>query len=113
MKIIKRNGAEVGFDITKIIIAITKANESVEEVDRMTPVQIQRIAESVELQCQKMNRAPTVEEIQDMVEHYIMAHGAFEVAKLWGFSMSVPVMTVPFCSISSRFTRSQLCMCWA
>ena len=81
MKIIKRNGAEVGFDITKIIIAITKANESVEEVDRMTPVQIQRIAESVDLQCQKMTRAPTVEEIQDMVEHYIMAHGAFEVAK--------------------------------
>ena len=81
MKIIKRNGAEVGFDITKIIIAITKANESVEEVDRMTPVQIQRIAESVDLQCQKMNRAPTVEEIQDMVEHHIMAHGAFEVAK--------------------------------
>ena len=81
MKNIKRNGAEVGFDITKIIIAITKANEAVEEVDRMTPVQIQRIAESVELQCQKMNRAPTVEEIQDMVEHYIMAHGAFEVAK--------------------------------
>ena len=81
MRIIKRNGAEVGFDITKIIIAITKANESVEEVDRMTPVQIQRIAESVELQCQKINRAPTVEEIQDMVEHYIMAHGAFEVAK--------------------------------
>ena len=81
MKIIKRNGAEVGFDITKIIIAITKANEAVEEVDRMTPVQIQRIAESVDLQCQKMNRAPTVEEIQDMVEHYIMAHGAFEVAK--------------------------------
>ena len=81
MKIIKRNGAEVGFDITKIIIAITKANEAVEEADRMTPMQIQRIAESVELQCQKMNRAPTVEEIQDMVEHYIMAHGAFEVAK--------------------------------
>ena len=81
MKIIKRNGAEVGFDITKIIIAITKANDAVEEVDRMTPVQIQRIAESVDLQCQKMNRAPTVEEIQDMVEHYIMAHGAFEVAK--------------------------------
>ena len=81
MKIIKRNGAEVGFDITKIIIAITKANEAVEEADRMTPMQIQRIAESVELQFQKMNRAPTVEEIQDMVEHYIMAHGAFEVAK--------------------------------
>ncbi|MBR5217120.1 MAG: anaerobic ribonucleoside-triphosphate reductase, partial [Oscillospiraceae bacterium] len=81
MKIIKRNGSEVIFDITKIIVAITKANETVEENDRMTPVQIQRIAESVELQCQKMNRAPTVEEIQDMVEHQIMAHGAFEVAK--------------------------------
>ena len=81
MKIMKRNGSEVVFDITKIIIAVTKANESVEEPDRMTPVQIQRIAESVELQCQKMNRAPTVEEIQDMVEHHIMAHGAFEVAK--------------------------------
>ena len=81
MKIIKRNGSEVAFDITKVIVAITKANDSVEEVDRMTPVQIQRIAESVELQCQKIGRAPTVEEIQDMVEHYIMAHGAFEVAK--------------------------------
>ena len=81
MKIIKRNGAEVAFDIQKIERAITKANNSVTETDRMTPVQIGRIAESVELQCQKMNRAPTVEEIQDMVEHHIMAHGAFEVAK--------------------------------
>ena len=81
MKIIKRNGSEVVFDITKIILAVTKANDSVEEADRMTPLQIQRIAESVELQCQKIGRAPTVEEIQDMVEHYIMAHGAFEVAK--------------------------------
>ena len=81
MKIIKRNGAAVGFDITKIIIGIIKANESVGEADRLTPVRIPRIAESVDLQCQKMNRAPTVEEIQDMVEHYIMAHGAFEVAK--------------------------------
>ena len=81
MKIIKRNGAEVAFDIQKIERAITKANNSVAEADRMTPVQIGRIAESVELQCQKMNRAPTVEEIQDMVEHHIMAHWAFEVAK--------------------------------
>ena len=81
MKIIKRNGAEVAFDIQKIERAITKANNSVTEADRMTPVQIGRIAESVELKCQKMNRAPTVEEIQDMVEHHIMAHGAFEVAK--------------------------------
>ncbi len=81
MIVIKRNGAEVAFDITKIIAAITKANESVEESARMTPVQIQRIAQSVELSCQKMNRAPSVEEIQDMVEYSVMAHGAFEVAK--------------------------------
>lgn len=81
MKIIKRNGSEVIFDITKIIIAITKANEAATESERMTPMQIQRIAESVELQCQQMGRSPAVEEIQDMVEHQIMAHGAFEVAK--------------------------------
>jgi ribonucleoside-triphosphate reductase len=81
MKIIKRNGAEVTFDITKIIMAITRANDTVAEGDRLTPVQIQRIAENVALQCEKMNRAATVEEIQDMVEHHIMAHGAFEVAK--------------------------------
>ncbi len=91
MNIIKRNGSEVIFDITKIIAAITKANDTVEEADRMTPVQIQRIAQSVELQCLKMNRAPTVEEIQDMVEHHIMAHGAFEVAKRY---------------ITYRYTRS-------
>ena len=81
MKIIKRNGTEVTFDITKIIMAVTRANDTVEEADRLTPVQIQRIAENVALQCEKMNRAATVEEIQDMVEHHIMAHGAFEVAK--------------------------------
>ncbi len=81
MKVIKRNGTEVAFDITKILGAITKANESIEESVRMTPVQIQRIAESVELACQKMNRSPSVEEIQDLVEYQIMAHGAFEVAK--------------------------------
>ena len=81
MIIIKRNGAEVAFDITKIIAAITKANESVDEAARMTPMQIQRIAEFVELSCLKMNRAPSVEEIQDLVEYQIMAHGAYEVAK--------------------------------
>ncbi len=81
MQVIKRNGTEVAFDITKILGAITKANESIEESVRMTPVQIQRIAESVELACQKMNRSPSVEEIQDLVEYQIMAHGAFEVAK--------------------------------
>ena len=81
MRVIKRNGAEVEFDIVKIIAAVTKANDVVDEEARMTPVQIQRIAESVELSCQSLGRAPTVEEIQDFVEHQIMAHGAFEVAK--------------------------------
>ena len=81
MRVIKRNGAEVEFDIVKIIAAVTKANAATEEDARMTPVQIQRIAESVELACQGLGRAPTVEEIQDFVEHQIMAHGAFEVAK--------------------------------
>ena len=51
MKIIKRNGSEVSFDITKIIMAVTKANSAVDETERMTPKQIQRIAESVELSC--------------------------------------------------------------
>ena len=81
MKIIKRSGAEAPFDITKIISAITRANETVPEEDRMTPLQVRRIAESVELSCQKMNRALSVEEIQELVETQIMAHGAYEVAK--------------------------------
>nr|WP_325184448.1 anaerobic ribonucleoside-triphosphate reductase [uncultured Oscillibacter sp.] len=91
MNVIKRNGTEVSFDITKIIAAVTKANESIPESSRMTPVQIRRIAESVELSCQKLERAPSVEEIQDMVEYHIMAHGAFEVAKSY---------------ITYRYTRS-------
>ena len=81
MQVIKRNGTEVVFDIDKIIAAVTKANESVEEGARMTPLQIRRIAEFVELSCLKMNRSPSVEEIQDLVEYQIMAHGAYEVAK--------------------------------
>ncbi len=81
MKVIKRNGSEVVFDITKIIKAITQANNAVEEAARMTPMQIKRIAEAVELNCIRMNRAPGVEEIQDLVESQIMAHGAYEVAK--------------------------------
>ena len=81
MKIIKRNGSEAVFDIMKIISAVTRANNVVEEADRLTPMQIRRIAESVEVSCQSLGRAPTVEEIQDFVEHQIMAHGAFEVAK--------------------------------
>jgi len=81
MNVIKRNGTEVVFDIEKIVAAISKANASVDEKARMTPLQLQRIAEFVELSCLKMNRAPSVEEIQDLVEYQIMAHGAYEVAK--------------------------------
>ncbi|MDD3346250.1 anaerobic ribonucleoside-triphosphate reductase [Oscillibacter sp.] len=81
MKVIKRNGTEVLFDIEKIIAAIIKANESVGAEARMTLTQIRRIAESVDLSCLKMNRSASVEEIQDLVEYQIMAHGAYEVAK--------------------------------
>ena len=83
MKIIKRNGAEVTFDIGKIKNAITRANDVVEEKARMTALQIDRIAESVEIACVEMGRSPSVEEIQDLVEKSIMAHGAFEVAKVY------------------------------
>ena len=76
MKIIKRNGSEAIFDIMKIITAVTKANNVVKEDERLTPMQIRRIAESVENSCLGMNRALSVEEIQDLVEHQIMAHGA-------------------------------------
>ena len=81
MEIIKRNGSEATFDIVKIIAAVTKANNVVSEDERLTPMQIRRIAESVENSCLSMNRALSVEEIQDLVENQIMAHGAFEVAK--------------------------------
>jgi len=81
MKIIKRNGAEENFNDNKIRVAITKANNSVEESVRMTQLQIDRITESVVIACEALGRASTVEEIQDLVEKKIMAHGAFEVAK--------------------------------
>ena len=91
MKIIKRNGAEVTFDAGKIEIAVTKANNAVEENVRMTPLQIKRITEHVEIACEEMGRSPSVEEIQDLVEKAIMAHGAYEVAK---------------CYITYRYNRS-------
>ena len=81
MKIIKRNGSEADFDISKIVTAISKANDTVDESIRMTPVQVRRIAESVVLSCEQLGRSPSVEEVQDLVEKQIMAHGAFEVAK--------------------------------
>ena len=69
MKIIKRNGAEVPFDITKIITAVTKASDSVGGQSRLTKDQITQIAADVTDQCQALNRAVSVEEVQDMVEN--------------------------------------------
>ena len=81
MKIIKRNGSETVFDISKIIAAIEKANVTVEEKERLTRTQILAIADAVESKCLEMHRAPSVEEIQEMVETHIMECGAFELAK--------------------------------
>ena len=80
MKVIKRNGSEVEFDKNKIIVAITKANEA-NVSHELTPNQIKEAADYIEYKCDKLNRAASVEEIQDMVENQIMANGAFEVAK--------------------------------
>ena len=81
MKIIKRNGAEAVFDVEKIIVAVTKANDSVVPSARLTPVQIKRIAEDVQSAALNMNRSLSVEEIQDMVEDQIMNLRAFDVAR--------------------------------
>ena len=81
MKIIKRNGSEVTFDPNKIVIAVTKANESVVPSARMSEIQIKRIAEDVEMAALHMNRSLNVEEIQDMVEEQIMNQRAFDVAR--------------------------------
>ncbi len=81
MKIIKRNGVEEPFDVSKIAAAITKANNTVEDSYKLTEVQILRISNAVVLSCEEMHRTPTVEEVQDFVEDHIMAHGAYEVAK--------------------------------
>ena len=81
MRIIKRSGAEVDFDISKIMAAIYKANAVVGEDDKLKKPQVDRIAKTVENQCMSMNRAMSVEEIQDMVEDGIMRENAFEVAR--------------------------------
>ncbi len=81
MKIIKRNGSEAAFDITKIIAAVTKANNADGQSRELTGEQIRAIAAEVEEKCGAMGRAPSVEEIQDMVENQIMGRNAFEVAK--------------------------------
>ena len=81
MKIIKRNGAEVPFDITKIITAVTKASDSVGGKSRLTREQINQIADDVTEQCQALNRAVSVEEIQDMVENKLMDMKAHDIAR--------------------------------
>ena len=81
MKIIKRSGKEVIFDIEKIIIAIQKANNEVSEAERLTQEQIDELAKSVEDACTSYNRAPGVEEIQDLVENKLMALNAYNIAR--------------------------------
>ena len=81
MKIIKRNGAEVPFDITKIITAVTKASDSVGGQSRLTREQITQIAAAVTDQCQALNRAVSVEEVQDLVENQLMDIQAHDVAR--------------------------------
>lgn len=81
MKIIKRNGSEAVFDITKIIIAITKANQVVKEADQLDEEQIKKISANVESICKSRPHALNVEEIQDMVENQIMSTGHYEVAR--------------------------------
>ena len=81
MKIIKRNGAEVPFDITKIITAVTKASDSVGGQARLSREQITQIAAAVTDQCQQLNRAVSVEEVQDLVENQLMDIQAHDVAR--------------------------------
>ena len=90
MKVIKRNGSEVNFDVKKIVAAIAKANKAAPR-EELSDEQIEEIAEYINFKCTKMNRAISVEEMQDMVENQIMAQGAFNVAR---------------CYVKYRYTRS-------
>ena len=81
MKIIKRSGSEVTFDITKIMAAVSKANQEVVHSERLSDEQIQTISDNVESICEEMNRSLNVEEIQDLVENQIMNFRAFAVAR--------------------------------
>ena len=81
MKIIKRSGSEVVFDIEKIVAAIIKANESVLDYEKLSEETIDEIARNVANACENMKRSPSVEEIQDMVENQLMNHRAFNVAR--------------------------------
>ena len=81
MKLIKRNGSEAVFDEAKILNAIERANAAVEEKDRITDSEIRRVTTKVTKRCEKLKRAVSVEEVQDLVEREIMATGAFTLAK--------------------------------
>lgn len=83
MKIIKRSGAEVQFDISKILTAINKANREVEETDRLHSDEILAIGNAIEKECEESARALSVEEIQDLVEDHIMDHKAYKVARTY------------------------------
>ena len=91
MKIMKRNGSEMPFDSGKIFSAISRANAQVDEADRISTEEIQKITDSVAQYCEQLDRASGVEEVQDRVEHELMAHGAFSLAK---------------CYITYRYTRA-------
>ena len=91
MNILKRNGTEVAFDITKIICAISKANDTVDDGSRLSRDTIQEIAHNVEAYCRSVGRVLSVEDIQDAVENQLMEHGAFRLAKKY---------------ITYRYTRS-------
>ena len=91
MKIIKRNGSEVPFDSGKIFSAISRANAQVDVSDQISDAEIQVITDQVTEYCRTLDRAPEVEEVQDRVEHELMAHGTFALAK---------------CYITYRYTRA-------
>ena len=95
MKIIKRNGAEVPFDITKIITAVTKASDSVGGKARLSREQITDIAAAVTDQCQALNRAVSVEEVQDMVENQLMDIKAHDIARHYITYRYTPTRTPP------------------
>ena len=83
MRLIKRNGSEEVFAREKIEAAIRKANEAIEEDERITEGKIRKIAAQVEARCEKLGRAANVEEVQDMVENEIMRSGAFILARAY------------------------------
>ena len=96
MKLIKRNGSEVIFDQEKIYAAISKANMAVDEMDRISEREIRRVTDKVTKKCEKLKRAVSVEEVQDLVEREIMAMGAFVLAKTYiTYSIYIIITLLP------------------